>query len=158
MSDCSFKSTLTEQLLCLCVVSVAAVGGAGLWSGCDPGPDAAPLRRLSRLLVGAAAALPLLVRHWRAVHRWVTGDTWSPSPQVFNHHCKLWAVWLTCSSLCNWDLCGSQVKYLHHFSFYILIVNSLVFYDDLLCLAAAGAFTLLNSGSVNVSFLQLLPD
>lgn len=44
-------------------VSVVAVGGAGLWSRRDSGPHAASLRGLSRLLVGAAAALSLLVRH-----------------------------------------------------------------------------------------------
>lgn len=45
------------------VRSVAAVGGAGLRPGRHSGAHAAPLRGLPRLLAGAAAALPLLVRH-----------------------------------------------------------------------------------------------
>lgn len=74
------KSTCSGTDLQVCC-SVAAVGGAGLWSGCDAGPHAAAVRGVSRLLVGAAAALSLLVRHRRATHRWET-DWWATIHQI----------------------------------------------------------------------------
>lgn len=74
---------LPNMSLCLCWISVAALAGAGLWSQCDSGPHAASLRGLSRLLVGAAAALSLLVRHGRATHRYATLVCHLPSNTKF---------------------------------------------------------------------------
>lgn len=64
MSEFLKSSGLDVLSLCLC--SVSALGGTGLWTRYHSGSDAASLRGLSSLLVGAAAAVPVLVRHRRA--------------------------------------------------------------------------------------------
>lgn len=96
--------------VCVCMCSVCPHSRAGLWFRCDSGAHVDDVRRLSRVLARASAALSLLVRLGWEIHRWEHKHT-STDPDVQAQLRSNWSSLLVVTELRSLCLCADDKQY-----------------------------------------------